>query len=40
MVAAVWEMTKDMAIEADKLCEGHRRSENFGNGGGRIRKRK
>jgi hypothetical protein len=39
MVAAVAVMTKDMAGDADKLCEGYRRSENFGNGGGRGRKR-
>jgi len=40
MVAAVAEMTRDMAGDADKLCEGYRRSENFGNGSGRSRKRK
>ena len=40
MLAAVWEMTRAMAREGDKLCEEYRRSENFGNGGGRARKRK
>jgi hypothetical protein len=39
-VAAVWQMTRDMAKEGLKLCEGYRRSENFGNEGGRSRKRK
>ena len=39
-LAAVWQMAKEMGVEADKLCEGYRKSENFGNGGGRIRKRK
>jgi hypothetical protein len=39
-VAPVSDFAKDMAADADKLCEGYRKSENFGNGGGRGRKRK
>ena len=39
-LAAVWQMTREMAREGDKLCDGFRKSENFGNEGGRGRKRK
>jgi hypothetical protein len=39
-VAAVWVMTRAMAVEGDKLCDGYRKSENFGNEGGRGRTRK
>ena len=39
VVAAVGEMSRDMAREGDKLCEGYRKSENFGTEGTR-RKRK
>jgi hypothetical protein len=38
IIAAVAEMTRDMAAEGDKLCEGFRKSEGF-NGHSR-RKRK
>jgi hypothetical protein len=40
MVAPVWEMSIGMAKDGDKLCERYRKSENFGNGGGRVRNRK
>lgn len=41
LLAAVWQMTREMALEGDKLCEGFRKSEKFGNEGGqRGRKRK
>jgi hypothetical protein len=39
LIAAVAEMTRDMAQEGDKLCDGFRKSEGF-NGGSRARKRK
>jgi hypothetical protein len=39
-LAPVGEMSRDMAKEGLKLCEGYRMSENFGNDGGRVRKRK
>lgn len=39
-LAPVGQMSRDMATEGLQLCEGYRRSENFGNGGGRVRKRK
>jgi len=38
-IAAVAEMSRDMAMEGDQLCEGYRKSENFATVGGR-RKRK
>jgi hypothetical protein len=40
IVAAVWDMARDMAGEADSLCDGYRKSENFGIVEGGRRKRK
>ena len=39
-LAPVGQMSRDMATEGLKLCEGYRMSENFRNDGGRVRKRK